>query len=390
MRCYAILLQLVIWVGPPTKVVKDEKNVILLTGTFYSDNWIASHLASMANSSRCSRVIMVASSPVPHISKVEAIYPPAWLVRLVGTVSARFMTFFWVGLRNRPDYVGGFHILPNGLAAVLLARIIGARSLYFNGGGPTEVIGGGYLGNRVFRRLKAPDFVIEKLLLRTVSAFDIVIVMGSRTIEFFKSYGVTTVFCIEPVGKDETRFFPSFSPRNIDLILVARLSQVKRVDIFLEAIRETTKIVPDVRATIVGDGPLKSSLQMIAQELGISENVAFVGHKDNVEVWLRDAKIFVLTSDSEGLPLSLIEAMMCGLPVIAPNVGDVADLLENGVTGYLVAEHSPLAFARYFVKLLTNPGQLAKFSESAVSTTVRYKIKNASRIWNNVLTSNIV
>jgi glycosyltransferase involved in cell wall biosynthesis len=333
---------------------------------------------------------MVASSPVPHISKVEAIYPPAWLVRLVGTVSARFMTFFWVGLRKRPEYVGGFHILPNGLATVLLARMIGARSLYFNGGGPTEVIGGGYLGNRIFRRLKAPDFVIEKLLLRTVSAFDIVIVMGSRTIEFFKSYGVTTVFCIEPVGKDETRFFSSFSPRNIDLILVARLSQVKRVDIFLEAIRETTKIVPDVRATIVGDGPLKSSLQMIAQELGISENVAFVGHQDNVEVWLRDAKIFVLTSDSEGLPLSLIEAMMCGLPVIAPNVGDLADLVNDGVNGYLVAERSPVAFARYFVKLLTNPRQLAKFSESAVSTTVRYKIKNASRIWNNVLTSNIV
>lgn len=387
MACYVILLQLIIWLGPRTKAVKDERNVILLTGTFYSDNWITSHLASLAYSSKCSKVIMVASTPVPHITKVEAIYPPAWLVRLAGIVPSRLTTFLWVGLRNRPEYVGGFHILANGLAAVLLARIIGARSLYFNGGGPAEVVGGGYLGNRVFGKLKSADSVVEKQLLRAVSAFDIVMAMGSRTIKFFESCGVNTTFCIEPVGKEEARFYPSSSPRNIDLILVARLSQVKRVDIFLEAIKETTKIVPDVRAIIVGDGPLKSTLQMMTQELGINSNVTFVGHQDNVEKWLQLAKVFVLTSDSEGLPLSLIEAMMCGLPAVASNVGDLADLVDDGVNGYLVAERSPVAFASCFVELLTNPERLIKFAESAVKATEKYTIRNAGRIWDHVLDS---
>lgn len=378
------MLQLLIWVGPRTKTDKCEGNVILLTGTFFSDNWISSHLASLANSSRCSRVIMVASSSVPNISKVEAIYPPAWLVWLIGAVPSRLIIFFQFGLKNRPDYVGGFHIMPNGLTAIILSRMIGAKSLYFNGGGPTEVIGGGYLGNRILKRLNTPDPIVEKMLLHSVSAFDIVIAMGSRTIEFFKSRGVNTTYCIEPVGKENTRFFPSWSPRNVDLILVARLSQVKRVDIFLEAIKETIKIVPNIRATIVGDGPLKSSLEMMAKELGIQSNVLFAGHQDNVETWLRDTKIFVLTSESEGLPLSLIEAMMCGLPAVASNVGDIADLIEDGINGYLVASRSPIAFAQCFIELLTNPGQLTKFSESAIWASEKYKINNAGRIWDNI------
>jgi L-malate glycosyltransferase len=111
---------------------------ILVTGTFYSDNWIRSHLLPLAASQACRRLTIVTVHPMGAIPKVEVVRPPALLVRLVGGVVARLAVFAWVAMRSRPDVVGGFHLLFNGLVAGIVARLVGARSLYFSVGGPTE------------------------------------------------------------------------------------------------------------------------------------------------------------------------------------------------------------------------------------------------------------
>jgi glycosyltransferase involved in cell wall biosynthesis len=359
---------------------------ILLTGTFHSDNWVGSHLRPLAQSAHCRRIRVVTVSSLPCIDKVEAIYPPAWLVQVVGKVAARLITFMRAGISERPDVVGGFHLLFNGLAAALLARMTGARSLYFCVGGPTEVLDGGLQSeNRLFERLEQPDPFVERQLLRAVAACDLVVTMGTRAVRFFRQRGVETIFHVVPGGIDARRFSAPAASARTDLVFVGRLAPIKRVDIFLEVVARLKTVRPEVSAMVVGDGPLRPSLEAQARALGLERHVRFAGQQRDVEEWLRGARIFVLTSETEGLALAMMEAMLCGLPVVVPRVGDLADLVEDGVNGYLVRGRTPEAFAAPLLELLSDEDRRRGFGQAARRAAERYEVGATTRSWDAIL-----
>lgn len=385
MAIYAFFMRLAPLLAPPPKEAPgDMSHEILLTGTFYSDNWIITHLRPLATSKHCRRLRMVASDKVPPMDNVEAIYAPVWLNRIVGRIPARLMVFMWIALRDRPHIVGGFHMLPNGLVAALTARFISAKSIYFCGGGPREVIGGGYLsGNRIFGKLTKPDPVIEQRLMDALASIALVITMGSGAIKYFEQYAKTN-YHIVPGGFDGDRFYPSQKQPGNDLILIGHLTSIKRVDVFLQAIKTARASIPDISAIVVGDGADRPALEQMAEELGLKENVKFVGHQDNVEEWLRRSKIFVLTSDSEGLAQAMMQGMLCGLPAVVSDVGDLGDLVDTGRNGYLVGDRTPAAFAECFVSLLKNHERLAEYGQAAYETAAKYETANVARQWDEI------
>jgi glycosyltransferase involved in cell wall biosynthesis len=140
-----------------------------------------------------------------------------------------------------------------------------------------------------------------------------------------------------------------------------------------------------VSAVIVGDGQMRTSLEMMTRELGIADNVRFVGHQANVETWLQDSKVFVLTSDSEGLSLALIEAMLCGVPAVVSHVGDLGDLVDEGVNGHLIRERLALVFAARVLELLQDNERRQRFSRAARSAAVRFDIEVCAQAWDRVL-----
>lgn len=388
--CYIALLRLGKWLGRSKRAIPAAGADILITGTFHSDNWVRSHLKPLAASAGCARLRIVATNPVPPVEGVEVIYPPAWLRRMLGHVPARLLVFVWVAVRTRPDVVGAFHMLVNGLVAALVARWIGSRSMYFCVGGPVEVLDGGVHGeNRYFARLKTPDALVERWLLEAVAACDLIITMGSRAVTFFRQRGVTSA-CHVVAGGINASTFVSSSPSErehaaYDAVLVARLVPIKSIDIFVRAIAELAAARPNVTAAIVGDGPLREPLERLARDLGIADRITFTGQQRDVQHWLRQSRVFVLTSQSEGLALSLMEAMTCGLPAVVSHVGDLSDLVTDGVNGFLVVERDPRAFARRLAALLDNPPQYHAFAEAARQAARRYEIPETVRLWDRVL-----
>ncbi len=385
MRVFGLLLQLATAMGPRSRPIPREGAQVVLTGTFYADNWIAAHVCPLAQSWRAGRVRVVAAAPGPELPKVEWVIAPAWLVAGVGRTPARLLTFGVLALRSRPHVVGGFHLLLNGLAALLVARAAGARALYFCGGGPAEVLDGGVWGeNRLFRLMETPDATVERRLLRSVAAFDLVVTMGQRAIDFFRARGVQPAFRVVSGGIDARRFAPGEASPSFDLAFVARLSHVKRCDLFLDALAIVSRCRPGTSAVVVGDGPLLAELREHARRLGLGEGVRFVGPQRDVERWLRSARAFVLTSESEGLSLALMEAMLCGLPAVVSDVGDLPELVDHGVNGFLVPERSPDAFAARILELL-EPGRLAPFSRAARASAERYDVDRVARAWDGIL-----
>jgi len=129
--------------------------------------------------------------------------------------------------------------------------------------------------------------------------------------------------------------------------LIARLSPEKDVDTFLQACQRVLVRIPRAQFVIAGDGPERSRLTDLSRRLGIEEAVTFAGAfaKEDLPEIMAELDIVALSSMYEGLPVALLEAMAFGKPVVATAVGGVPEVVEDGVTGFLVPPHSPDALA---------------------------------------------
>lgn len=135
------------------------------------------------------------------------------------------------------------------------------------------------------------------------------------------------------------------------LVMVARFSEQKNQELLINAM---SKIDKDLwYLTFVGGGNTLSQCKKLVNKLGLSSNIKFVGFKEDVSPYLVRNDVYILTSFYEGLPISIIEAMSYGLPIIASNVGGNSELVKNNVNGYLVQSQSDLE--KYIWELIRKP-----------------------------------
>lgn len=138
------------------------------------------------------------------------------------------------------------------------------------------------------------------------------------------------------------------------VVYLGRLQQVKGVDVLLRAWPEVVSRV-QAQLLVAGEGPLRSSLEQLANELGIAHCVRFLGRTSAVAELLAGADLLVQPSRQEGLPNSVLEAMAAGLPVVATRVSGNEDLVTDGVTGRLVPSENSQALADAIVDVLRDP-----------------------------------
>lgn len=365
----------------------NTKKSILLTATIFNENWIMNKLKPLVMCKKCSKIIIVTSFPIPKTNKVEQIVPPLWLCKILGTTPSRLIIFFWIGIRYHPDFVGGFHLLINGLAAPVLSRLIDAKSIYFNTGGLRDIKGGGYLsGSFLFDRLKKPDFVLEKMLLTAINDIDIVISRGPKFIRYLEENNVKSQCEIISGGIDGSLYtqYPN-TTKIYDIIFVGRLEQVKRPDLFIDVINKIKNIIPSISAIFIGDGSLLQYLQEKTNKLELKKNITFCGYQKDVAPWFAKSKIFLLTSDSEGLSQALLEAMFCSLPCIVSDVGEHSEVITHGENGYLVSEQSANAYFQLLIPLFQDTALYDRISKAAFETSRQFDIKNAANHWENIL-----
>jgi glycosyltransferase involved in cell wall biosynthesis len=155
-----------------------------------------------------------------------------------------------------------------------------------------------------------------------------------------------------PAPLDLSGFYDSDYPRETNqLITVTRLIPIKGIAHLITALR----LVNNVKLLIIGDGPERENLERLVQELGLNDDVVFLGWIDHNNLfweYLQRSTIFVLPSLSEGCPRVLIEAMACGLPIVATRVGGIPEIIDNDVNGILVPPSDENALAEAIKKIL--------------------------------------
>jgi len=136
---------------------------------------------------------------------------------------------------------------------------------------------------------------------------------------------------------------------------VGRLDPVKNHSSLLRAFATLRPARSTMRLTIVGDGPLRAALEAEVAALGISDQVRFCGARDDTADLMRGFDVFVLPSVNEGISNTILEAMACGLPVVAGRVGGNPELIVEGVTGHLYDPADPEDLRQALLRYITDP-----------------------------------
>ena len=146
---------------------------------------------------------------------------------------------------------------------------------------------------------------------------------------------------------------------------VGRLTPIKALDVLLDAAAGASASLPGLRVLVAGSGSDEERLRARAAELGLGETVVFLGARDDVGAVLASVDVSVICSDSEGMPLSVLEAMAAGLPVVATRVGGLPEIVEHDVTGLLVAPRDPHALGRALTELFQDPARRLRLGAAA-------------------------
>jgi glycosyltransferase involved in cell wall biosynthesis len=152
---------------------------------------------------------------------------------------------------------------------------------------------------------------------------------------------------------------------------VGRLNSQKNFSLFLNIAAALALEFPEARFLLAGEGPEESMLREKANALGISDRVVFAGYVADTRRVYVAADVLLMPSRFEGLPMTLLEAMAMGLPVVASKLDGIAEVIADGEEGFLVESGDAASFAARISRLLGNPA-LA----SELSTNARHKIES--------------
>jgi glycosyltransferase involved in cell wall biosynthesis len=201
--------------------------------------------------------------------------------------------------------------------------------------------------------------------------------LTSRLVDVYDANSLGAVELLADTGVDRRRL--RFIPNGLDvewwtpdsggrrrstpvILCVARFVPRKHHQDLLRAVAILRDRGVRVQLELIGDGPTLPDMRRLANELGVEELVRFVGARDPKQVRdaMRRADLFSLASLWEGMAGSVMEAMACGLPVVATDVNGIAELVDGGRTGYLVPPERPDVIAAALERLVTDPGEAAR------------------------------
>ncbi len=267
----------------------------------------------------------------------------------------------------RPDVVHTHRLKENilgSLAALLAGNIPSIRTVH---GAPEYHVPwrkltkkmihicDGWCGRYLQKRIVAVTYDLEAILATSFPRTKLTVIENGIEIE-----------TISGTNSPQRR---TKSTNKIDIAFAGRLVPIKRVDLVIETAKYLQDNHPDLEITfhIFGDGPLKEPLETLSQNCGTEKIVRFEGHCDDIYPKLKEMDILLMTSDHEGLPMILLEAMALRLAIVAHAVGGIPRLLDNGECGELVSDQNSARYGEAIANLINSPAERECITESAFS-----------------------
>jgi glycosyltransferase involved in cell wall biosynthesis len=216
---------------------------------------------------------------------------------------------------------------------------------------------------------------------------------GPRSVERLAALGVPRARLFAPPNVyDVSAFRPDGTvAKDVDVVFVGKFYGSKRLDVLLEAAARVRASRGALRLVLIGDGRDRARVEAQAQRLGLAAELTITGTlgPEAIAAWLRRARLFVMTSEQEGLPMAMVEALTCGVPVVIGDIGDVTSVARHGENAWIVSERTPAAFAEAMSALLADEPRRARLAAGAAAMGERfardYTLAAAREAWRPVL-----
>jgi len=273
-------------------------------------------------------------------------------------------------------YCGIFHI-PHGLSAVIASKLYNKPSI-------VSLIGY-HDHNPKMIHFDTP--FLGNIMLWIISRADIITVTGRTTRRYFMEKGVNPrKIHIIPNAIEYKGGFEEERKRPIDILFLGRVVPEKNVLLSIDVVRELKRYYPKIQMAIVGDGRQAKAVKKYIQKLGLGENIKLYGWQSNTEEFYKRAKVFILNSRSEGVPFAQLEAMMYGAVPVVPSVGDIQDVIKNGVEGILVDDYKDVK--RYTLeirKLLEDKKEWERLSKASMARAGDFSYDKIAEYWRDAI-----
>jgi glycosyltransferase involved in cell wall biosynthesis len=350
-------------------------------------NSVTDHLIRpLALADNIENIMLVCRYPGPMIPKVKYYAPPLFIAKHgVIAILYEFIILLFIAIFNRPDVIMGYLLRLHGLMAFIVAKLTGKPVIISLIAGPFELysLGGAALG--IDYTKPVPWF--GKIFLSILKRSAAIITTGSITKNFLIGQGLKGDNIYPMINPpNNCKYFPMKLVRRYDVIAVGGLISLKHIEILLRAVAKVKESHGDIKVCVVGDGSCKSVLLSFADSLNIKANVDFVGCQKDVSYYLNSSKIFVHTSEREGFPNVFLEAMMCGLPSIVSNCGDITDMAREGFNAIVIKRYYDYeGFARAINRLIEDKEFYDTLAMNALNTVKELSVERIALEWKLIL-----
>lgn len=171
---------------------------------------------------------------------------------------------------------------------------------------------------------------------------------------------------------------PAFIERSINYLAVGRMSPQKNYLLMLKAFATVHKIYPETTLTILGDGEDREKLENFCKINGLSNSVTMPGNVSNVRDYMWRAQAFLMSSDYEGLPVTILEAMSAGMPIVATKAGGIVDIVEDGINGCLIDIGDEKGLTDAMLHIYENEKLRNDFGAKSEILALKYSIDNCA------------
>ena len=347
----------------------------LLIFSGLSDKKLRSKLAPIIALEKVDKIYLIRNFPLslPKIQslKIGQLIKIPFLREL-----AKLCYGYYVALVKGVDYVIGIYLIPHGILAYIIGKLLHKPTIQLFVGNDVDFI---EKHKKVFKGLLSQAVHIGLRGFQSKQRLNNIL---KEEHKFFIHHNVFSLPEINQITSLRTK-------KTIDIIYIGDFTSVKRIDIFLKIIAKLKKKFPEIRAIMVGGDKKKKFYEKMKTKLKLETNVRFTGRVMDVYSYLIKSKLFLMTSEAEGLPMAAIEAMSIGIPCILPRVGDIPDLVQDGHNALLVKPLNEEAFISKATKLLQNKELYQKISKAALET-IRKKEKEFSLEYNKLLWDKIL
>ncbi len=314
-------------------------------------------------------IIVLRGGKGPKIKKV--IYADIPNMRILRDFY-RFFKGITLGKKYKTKLVISYYLVPHGIIGYYVSRVIGAKCCISIIGDLLYHLNASFIGRFYLRVLRNSDFI-------TVTGGKSKKILIDNGISEERIFILPNVINMDEYGPD------SSVKKEYDIAFIGRLTYVKRLDIFFRVISEVVKEIPKLRVAMIGDGEDIDKSKSLVKELNLENNVEFLEFREDIKMLLNKTKVLLLTSESEGMPSVIIEAMACGVPVISSDVGDIGDIVEDGLNGFLVEKFDDvLSYKTKIIKILSDKKVYKKMKEESLKVRNIHSVENASRIWEEI------